>query len=104
VLVFAQLFNAFNARSETGTAFHRLFANPWLWGAVTLSTALQIAVVDTPFLNDAFTTAPLSLEQWLVCIAMASTVLWVSELRKLALRLMSRPRRGAHESAGVAVR
>ena len=104
VLVFAQLFNAFNARSETGTAFHRLFANPWLWGAVTLSTVLQIAVVGLPFLNDAFTTAPLSLEQWLVCTAMASVVLWVSELRKLALRLTNRPRRGAHKATGLAVR
>jgi magnesium-transporting ATPase (P-type) len=87
VLVLAQLFNAFNARSETGTAFHRVFANPWLWGAIVVSTALQIAVVHTPFLNDAFTTAPLSFEQWLVCTAMASTVLWAGELRKLALRM-----------------
>ena len=63
VLVLAQLFNAFNARSETVTAFHRLFANRWLWGAIALSTALQVAVVHTPFLNEAFTTAPLSLER-----------------------------------------
>jgi P-type Ca2+ transporter type 2C len=87
VLVFAQLFNAFNARSETGTAFHRLLANGWLWGAVALSAALQVAVVHVPFLNSAFSTAPLSLEQWLVCTVMASSVLWVSEIRKLALRL-----------------
>ena len=87
VLVFAQLFNAFNARSETGTAFHRLLANGWLWGAVALSAALQVAVVHVPFLNSAFSTAPLSPEQWLVCTVMASSVLWVSEIRKLALRL-----------------
>ena len=92
VLVLAQLFNAFNARSETGTAFHRLFANRWLWGAIALSTALQVAVVHTPFLNKAFTTAPLSLEQWLVCAAMASTVLWASEVRKMVLRQVRRSR------------
>ncbi|HEX5771510.1 MAG TPA: cation-translocating P-type ATPase [Nocardioidaceae bacterium] len=91
VLVLAQLFNAFNARSERGTAFHRVFANRWLWGAVALSTVLQVAVVHLPFLNQAFGTAPLSLEQWLVCVAMASSVLWVSELRKLAIRLRDRP-------------
>jgi P-type Ca2+ transporter type 2C len=86
VLVLAQLFNALNARSETSTAFHRMFANRWLWGAIALSAALQVAVVHVPFLNDAFTTEPLSLDQWLVCIAMASVVLWVSEVRKAVLR------------------
>jgi hypothetical protein len=45
-----------------------------------------------PFLNEAFGTAPLSPEQWLVCVAMASSVLWVTELRKLAIRLTDRPR------------
>ncbi len=89
VLVFAQLFNALNARSETASAFHRLFANPWLWGAIALSGALQVAVVNLPFLNNAFSTTSLTVEQWLLCIAMASAVLWVSELRKLALRLAS---------------
>ncbi|HEU4511803.1 MAG TPA: cation-translocating P-type ATPase [Nocardioidaceae bacterium] len=92
VLVLAQLFNAFNARSESGTAFHRVFANGWLWGAVALSSALQVAVVHLPVLNQAFGTAPLSLEQWLVCVAMASSVLWATELRKLAIRLTERPR------------
>jgi Ca2+-transporting ATPase len=88
VLVLAQLFNALNARSETATAFHRLFSNAWLWRAIALSTVLQVAVVHLPFLNEAFTTAPLSADQWLVCVAMASTVLWVSEIRKLVLRLV----------------
>jgi magnesium-transporting ATPase (P-type) len=92
VLVLAQLFNAFNARSESGTAFHRVFANRWLWGALALSAALQVAVVHVPLLNRAFGTAPLSAEQWLVCVAMASTVLWAVELRKLAIRLTARRR------------
>ena len=39
VLVLAQLFNCFNARSETTSAFHHLFVNRWLWGAVGLSLA-----------------------------------------------------------------
>lgn len=82
----AQLFNALNARSETGTAFHRMFANRWLWGAIALSAVLQVAVVHVPLLNDAFTTEPLSVDQWLICIAMASTILWVSEIRKAIVR------------------
>jgi hypothetical protein len=45
------------------------------------------AGVHVPFLNEAFGTAPLSLDQWLVCFAMASVVLWSSELRKFLLRV-----------------
>jgi magnesium-transporting ATPase (P-type) len=92
VLVLAQLFNAFNARSATSSAFHRLFVNPWLWGAVALSLVLQVAVVHLPFLNTAFGTVPLSPGQWLVCVAMASAVLWVSEIHKLVLRVRGRSR------------
>jgi magnesium-transporting ATPase (P-type) len=83
VLVFAQLFNCLNARSESISAFNHLFVNPWLWGAVALSLLLQVAVVHIDFLNVAFGTVPLSFDQWLVCAAMGSVVLWASELRKL---------------------
>jgi Ca2+-transporting ATPase len=33
---------------------------------------------------------PLSWDQWLVCVAMGSVVLWFSELRKLAARSLRR--------------
>ena len=93
VLVFAQLFNCFNARSETASAFHKLFVNRWLWGAIALSVALQVAVVHLGWLNLAFSTVPLSLGQWAVCLGMGSTVLWFAELRKLGLRSFgARPR------------
>jgi magnesium-transporting ATPase (P-type) len=87
VLVFAQLFNCFNARSDTASAFRHAFANRWLWGAVGLSLLLQIAVVHLGFLNTAFGTAPLTLDQWLLCLAMASAVLWLRELLKLRKRM-----------------
>ena len=85
-LVLAQLFNALNSRSETTTAFAGLFSNHWLWAAIGLAVALQLAVVHLPFLQTAFGTADLSLTHWLVCIALASSVLWFDELRKLVLR------------------
>jgi magnesium-transporting ATPase (P-type) len=90
VLVLAQLFNCFNARSETSSAFSRLFVNPWLWAAVALSLALQVAVVHLPVLNLAFGTVPLTADQWGICAAMASVVLWFSELRKLVYRAWQR--------------
>lgn len=86
VLVFAQLFNCFSARSETASAFRHLFVNRWLWGAVILSTLLQIAVVHLPPLNLAFGTRPLSPGQWLLCAALGSVVLWFAEMRKWMAR------------------
>ncbi|WP_202129134.1 cation-translocating P-type ATPase [Pseudarthrobacter sp. ATCC 49987] len=93
-LVFAQLFNAFNSRSETTSAFRRLFVNRWLWGSVLLAAVLQVAVVELPFLQRAFGTASLDPGHWAICVVMASTVLWFDELRKIALRMGGR-RRGA---------
>ncbi len=91
VLVFAQLFNCFNARSETTSAFHHLFSNGWLWAAVALSLALQVVVVHVGVLNAAFGTVPLTSGQWALCAAMGSSVLWFGELRKGLLRARGMP-------------
>ena len=87
-LVLAQLFNCFNARSDRTSAFDHLFTNPLLWGAIALSAALQVAVVQLSFLNEAFGTAPLSLADWLVCVGLASVVLWADEAKKLLERAL----------------
>ncbi|HEU4442428.1 MAG TPA: cation-translocating P-type ATPase C-terminal domain-containing protein [Burkholderiales bacterium] len=89
-LVLFSLFTVFNARSDERSAFADLFANRWLWGAVLLSLALQVAVVYTPFLQQAFSTVGLSAGDWLLCAAAASSVLWLRELSKLLGRLFSR--------------
>ena len=85
-LVLAQLFNCFNARSDRASAFHHLFTNRLLWAAIAASAALQVAVVQLPFLNDAFSTEPLAIGEWLVCVGLASVVLWADEARKLLRR------------------
>ncbi|HZC85059.1 MAG TPA: HAD-IC family P-type ATPase, partial [Rubrobacter sp.] len=82
-LVLFQLFNAPNARSDERSAFHQWFRNSWLLGALVLSIALQILVVYAPFLQPAFGTVSLNLGDWLVCVAVASSVLWLRELSKL---------------------
>lgn len=45
------------AGSNKRSAFHRLFNNQWLWGALGLSLALHVAVIYVPFLQNAFSTA-----------------------------------------------
>ena len=80
-LVLAQLFNCFNARSERASAFHRLFTNRYLWGAVALARPAGAGCAGV-LLNDAFSTTPLSAGDWLV-LALASVVLWAVEVKKL---------------------
>jgi P-type Ca2+ transporter type 2C len=85
-LTMFQLFNVFNARSDERSAFEGLFSSRWLWGAVGLSLVLHVAVVYVPFLQEAFSTTNLSIGDWLLCAAVASSVVWLRELSKLLTR------------------
>ena len=91
-LMLFQIFNVFNARSDDRSAFAHLFTNRWLWAAVAGSVVLQVLVVYVPFLQNAFGTTPLSGRDWLVCVAVASSVLWLREASK-AMRRSPLPRR-----------
>jgi P-type Ca2+ transporter type 2C len=96
-LMLFQLFNVFNARSDEQSAFHGLFRNPWLWGAVGLSLVLHMAVIYVPFLQNAFSTTSLSFGDWLLCAMVASSVLWLREWSKILLR--ARDTRNRHVAA-----
>jgi magnesium-transporting ATPase (P-type) len=85
-VVLAQIFNAFNARSDLVSAFVRPFDNRLLWAAAALTVVLQIAVVHAPPLQRAFDTDALDAGQWATCVVLASAVLWVDEIRKLIAR------------------
>jgi len=85
-LAFFSIFMVFNARSDVRSAFSGLFSNKWLWGAVVMSLVLQAVVIYVPFLQHAFSTAPLSARDWLVCAAVGSSVLWLRELSKVVGR------------------
>lgn len=88
-LVLFQLFNSFNARSDVHSAFRGFFRNAWLWLAVGLSLALQVAVVHVPFLQRAFTTVDLGPGDWLLCAVVASSVLWARELTKIGWNVVA---------------
>jgi P-type Ca2+ transporter type 2C len=85
-LMLFQIFNVFNARSDDRSAFSHVFTNAWLWTAVSASVALQIAVVYVPFLQRGFGTTPLSARDWMFCVAVASSVLWLREASKVIAR------------------
>jgi len=85
-LTMFQLFNVFNARSDQRSSFRGMFRNRWLWGALAVTFLLQLAVVYLPFLQSAFSTTALDPGDWLRCIAVASSVLWLRELNKVITR------------------
>jgi Ca2+-transporting ATPase len=97
LLAMCQWFNVLNCQSATRSALRLgLLRNPWMVGGVALSVLLQLAVLYVPAMNTMFHTVPLDLGVLGSLVVMASSVLWVEELRKLLVRVRVRVRaRGA---------
>jgi Ca2+-transporting ATPase len=85
--VLFQFFNIFNARNEHDSAFNRqFFSNGKLWLALLAVLVLQVTVVHWAPAQRVFDTVDLSLGNWLIAIAVASSILLLEEARKLLLR------------------
>ncbi|MFZ9398613.1 MAG: cation-translocating P-type ATPase [Ilumatobacteraceae bacterium] len=85
--VLFQFFNILNVRSDRNTVFRRqTFTNWQLWGALAAVLLLQVGVTHVGFMQDLFDTTSISGTQWLVSIAVASSVLWLEEIRKFFIR------------------
>jgi Ca2+-transporting ATPase len=83
LVVFSEMFNAFNWRSDRYSIFSLgLFTNKTLVYAVLTTVILQLVVIYVPFFQTAFRTVPLSLFEWGVVLALASTTLISMELVK----------------------
>jgi Ca2+-transporting ATPase len=67
-----------------------LWANPWLWAAVAASVLLQMAVLYLAPLQRAFGTVALDARDWMLALAVASSVLWVREAEKWVRRMRRR--------------
>ncbi|WP_336923367.1 cation-translocating P-type ATPase [Aquipuribacter sp. SD81] len=89
--VLFQVVNAFNARSETATAFRRhSLANGRLLVALAAVLVLQVLVVHVPVAQPVFDTTALTLTEWLMCAGVATSVLLVEEVRKAVVRARRR--------------
>ena len=87
--VLFQFFNILNVRSEDRTVFSRhTFTNSSLWWALGGVLTLQYIVTHVGFTQELFDSTGISLGQWLICIAVASSVLWFEEARKLIVRTL----------------
>lgn len=91
VLAVFQWFNVWNCRSEEKSFFRTdFFSNTYLMGATAVVVSLQMLAVYTPFLQGILHTVPLTLSEWLMIIAVATSIIWVEEIRKFFYRHRAR--------------
>jgi Ca2+-transporting ATPase len=87
--VLFQVFNAFNARTEKGTAFNRhFFANKTLWASIVSVIILQVVIVQWTVAESVFRTTALTEVDWLLATGIASSILILEESRKLGMKLI----------------
>jgi Ca2+-transporting ATPase len=90
-LALAQVFHAFNARSQNRSAFtSRLFTNVWLWGAVTICLIFQAAAVYLPLLQKVLHTVPPTTSEWAVIVCCSLLPMVVVELVKVIQGVVTR--------------
>ena len=93
--VLFQFFNVFNARVEHSSTFNRhFFSNGKLWAALGTIVGLQALVVHWAPAQAIFHTTALSAQDWGLALAVASSILFLDEGKKLMLKLLHyrRPR------------
>jgi Ca2+-transporting ATPase len=79
-----QWFNAWNCRSQSKSIFtSNPFSNKFLAAATGIVIGLQLLAVYNPFFQKLLRTVPLGAKDWLVIVAVASSIILVEELRKL---------------------
>lgn len=87
ILCFCQLWHVLAIRSEIRSLFKQgLFSNKTLLGAVIITILLQLAIVYMPVMNDFFHTAPLTLQEIAIVIAVSSITFWAVEIEKMVKR------------------
>jgi Ca2+-transporting ATPase len=89
------MFNAFNCKSEKHSIFKvGPFSNRFLVVAVLSSIFMQLIVVYVPFFNVLLDTVPLGLFDWVLILAISSSVLIGVEIGKKEKGFMARIFRG----------
>lgn len=90
VLVAIEMFNSLNALSEDGSLVTMPpWVNPWLLIAMSVSFGLHFLILYVPFLAQIFGIVPLSLNEWLLVLAVAFPVILIDEVLKFVGRCMS---------------
>nr|XP_043637050.1 calcium-transporting ATPase 4, endoplasmic reticulum-type-like [Erigeron canadensis] len=87
VLVAIEMFNSLNALSEDESLLTMPpWVNPWLLLAMSVSFGLHFLILYVPFLAQIFGIVPLSLNEWLLVLAVAFPVILIDEMLKFVGR------------------
>lgn len=85
-LVLIQFFKAYSFRSDRHSILQGIFSNKWLNLAILVDVAMLLLVIYVPFLHDAFGTYYLPLEDWLIALGSAVTIIPALEFGKWMIR------------------
>ncbi|MBE7062096.1 MAG: cation-transporting P-type ATPase, partial [Clostridiales bacterium] len=83
----AEMFHAFNVRSQKQSIFTMKKQNLLMWGAFGLSLLLTTLVIFVPFLREAFSFAPIHIEEYFLAMGIAILVIPAVEISKIFIRL-----------------
>ena len=90
VLAIFQWLNVINARSSIRSIFTiNPFSNRYIILSLLIVFALQIAAVYLPFFQNLLHTTALSLTDWMIAFLLATSVIFVDEVRKLLRKVFS---------------
>lgn len=91
VLVAIEMFNSLNALSEDSSLLSMPpWVNPWLLLAMFISFGLHFLILYVPFFAQVFGIVPLSLNEWLLVLAVSLPVIIIDEVLKFIGRCTSR--------------
>ena len=85
-----EIFHAFNMRSQRKSIFSLTTHNKVLWAAMIGSLLLTTAVLEVPFLANAFGFTPISWAEYGIAMALAVMVIPIVEIIKLVQRKISK--------------
>ncbi|WP_414627207.1 calcium-translocating P-type ATPase, SERCA-type [Clostridium sp.] len=80
-LIMSQLFHVFECRSERHSIFEiKLFTNPYLVGAVSISITMLLAILYIPFLRGIFHTVPLMINHWAIVVFFSGVIAFINSV------------------------
>jgi len=90
LMVLFENIHAFNSRSETRSLFrHNPLTNPFLLFGVAVAQLVHITAMYLPWIKDILDIQPVSLQHWLLLLALASSLAAVMEIHKTIRRRLA---------------
>lgn len=86
----AELFHAISMRTQRGSLIKLKTFNWWLFGALTLTFLLNIALIYVPAFEVLFDFAPINFTEFIIALALAFSVLPVLEVYKFVMRTIDK--------------